>query len=233
MTFVSTAAFAPCCPTLPSNRYKVGRKRNGFPFAFSDGLKVDTSLTAVAGGETAQVFEPVVNIPALGSFVFIAIVFSFLIMRVRQVEEAVERRKRALADLRQVKSNELASGNVAEGTVASALKEYEDALKSEDNLRTILPGVRVVAPNQSAATNEEDVAAARQFLGIDLDESSSASTTRRDEAERTGLSAGSVAVLIVVALSQLALLYMLSFDPMDAFNSFGGAPPGDLPPSSW
>jgi hypothetical protein len=172
----------------------------------------------------------VVNIPALGSFLFIAVVFSFLIARVGAVEEAVERRKAALAELRLVKSRELSSGDTDADTVARALKEYEDAIKSEESLRTLVPGVRVVAPNQPAGSNEEDIAAARQFLGMELEEPSSAA--QKDQ-ERKGLSTGSVAILAVVALSQLALLYMLSFDPMDAYTTLGGPPPTDLPPSSW
>jgi hypothetical protein len=188
-------------------------------------------LAAVVG--SAQVFEPVVNLPALGSFLFIAVVFSSLILRVRAVDQAAERRKAALVDLRRVKSLELSSSDRRPDadTVARALKEYEDALKSEEDLRTLIPGVRVVAPNQPAGSDEQDIAAARQFLGIDLDESSSASRKGAEE-ERKGLSAGAVAILATVALSQLALLYMLSFDPMDVYSSIGPPPP-DLPPTSW
>ena len=162
-----------------------------------------------------------VNIPALGAFLFIATVFSFLILRVRAVEQAVERRKAALRDLRQVKSMELSSSAETRpdaDTVKRALQEYQDALQSEDELRTLIPGVRVVAPNQPAGANQEDVAAARQFLGIDLD------SAPKEQEEKKGLSTGSVAILAVVALSQIALLYMLSFDPMDAYSSFGGPP---------
>lgn len=231
--FLPTASFAPCRPTLPNCRSRRGRRHDELSAVFtaSSGFQQsrNTCLSAVEG---TVVFEPVVNVPALGSFLFISIIFSFLILRVRQVEQAVERRKAALADLRETKSKELSSGNERPNadTVARALKEYEDALKSEENLRTLIPGVRVVAPNQPAGSNEEDVAAAKQFLGIDLAESSS---SQKDE-DRKGLSAGSVAILAVVALSQLALLYMLSFDPMDTFSTLGGAPPADLPPpSSW
>ena len=242
MTF-ATAAFAPCFLTRPPGRTFIGRSRNANHLALLDSTVFQhasnsvkgTALSSVAiAGDSAQVFEPIVNVPALGSFLFIAIVFSFLILRVRQVENAVERRKAALAELRLVKSQELSGGVSDEAAVAKALKEYEDALNSEEDARVIVPGVRVVAPNQPAARNEEDVAAARQFLGIDLsDESSSASASSKKEEERTGLSTGSVAVLAVVALSQIALLYMLSFDPMDTFNTLGGSPPPDLPPSSW
>lgn len=239
MTFVPSVAFASSRPALPYSRCRADKRydRNpgaclSFPaFHPPTNSNVGTTSLCVADGTAEVVFEPVVNIPALGSFLFIAIVFSFLILRVRAVEQAVERRKAALSDLRQVKSAELSSSSAETrpdaDTVKRALQEYQDALKSEDELRTLIPGVRVVAPNQPAGANEEDVAAARQFLGIDLD------SAPKEEEEKKGLSTGSVAILAVVALSQIALLYMLSFDPMETYNSFGGPPPADIPPSSW
>jgi len=220
MMFVPAAAFVPCRPTLTPGGSSVCKRHNGSPGAFAKSPAFQppshTCLSSAVENSSAQVvFEPVVNVPALGSFLFIAIVFSFLIARVRAVEGAVERRKAALAQLRQVKSMELSSGDADTDTVAKALKEYENALQSEEDLRTLIPGVRIVAPNQPAGSNEEDVAAARQFLGIDLEKTSS---IPKDE-ERKGLSAGSVAVLAVVALSQIALLYMLSFDPMETYST--------------
>jgi hypothetical protein len=44
------------------------------------------------------------------------------------------------------------------------LEEYEAALKLEMKLRTVLPGIRVIAPNDSRK-NKEDIAAAQLFLG--------------------------------------------------------------------
>jgi hypothetical protein len=148
-------------------------------------------------------------------------------MRIRAVEEAVERRKAALAQLRVVKSKELSSVGDERpdaSAVAAALREYENALRGEENMRTLFPGVKIVAPNGPAAASAEDVIAAKQFLGIDLE------PARNDDKEETkGLSAGSIALLAVVALSQLALLYMLSFDPMASYGILGG----NTPPSSW
>jgi hypothetical protein len=175
---------------------------------------------------SAPVFEPIVNAPALGSFIVIVVVFSLLQMRIRAVEEAVERRKAALVQLRAVKSKELSSVGDERpdaNAVAAALREYEDALRGEENMRTLLPGVQIVAPNRPAATSAEDVIAAKQFLGIDLDPA-----RNEGKEERMGWSAGSIAVLAVVALSQLALLYMLSFDPMESYGFLGG----NTPPSS-
>ena len=54
-----------------------------------------------------------------------------------------------------------------EQRVKNALNEYEVSLKEELNLCTIIPGVRIVAPND-AARREEDISAAKQFLGLDI-----------------------------------------------------------------
>ena len=239
MTFFPTAAFSPCHLALFRSTHRVGKQYNErhgvFPDSFQPGSRSSTCLLLSSVESSVQVFEPVVNIPALSSFLVIAVIFSSLILRVRSVEQAAERRKAALVDLRRVKSMQLSASSDDDrpdaDKVARALKEYEDALKSEEDLRTLIPGVRVVAPNQSAGSNEQDITAARQFLGIELNESSS--PRENNEEEREGLSAASVAILTVVALSQLALLYMLSFDPMDAYSTPGGLPPLDLPPSSW
>ena len=54
-----------------------------------------------------------------------------------------------------------------EQRVKNALNKYEVSLKEELNLCTIIPGVRIVAPND-AARREEDISAAKQFLGLDI-----------------------------------------------------------------
>ncbi len=95
--------------------------------------------------------------------------------------DASLRRENALAFLREVKSEQLNSSSseskrdeanesdnrMMEQRVQDATKAYETALKEELNLRTIIPGVRIVAPND-AARREEDIAAAKQFLGWDI-----------------------------------------------------------------
>lgn len=226
MAFTRRTSF--CLHSLPRGAL-VGEKVK--PPLFSPPVRPRTSYTRLAAMEEVGgqvVFEPIVNLPALISFLFIAIVFSLLIARVRAVEEAVERRKAALQELRRAKSVELSFGANTDEVVARALQEYEEALKLEEDLRTLSPGVRVVAPNQSLGRSKENIAAARQFLGIDLEEPSS-----EGDEEQKGLSSGSVAILVIVALSQLALLLMLSFDPMESFITLGGSPPDDLPPKSW
>ena len=41
--------------------------------------------------------------------------------------------------------------------------EFKDAMQKELNLRTVLPDMRIVAPN-AAIKREEDTAAAKKFL---------------------------------------------------------------------
>ena len=49
--------------------------------------------------------------------------------------------------------------------LSAALREYETALKLEIKLRNIIPGVRLIAPNNDSTKNQEDIAAAALFLG--------------------------------------------------------------------
>ena len=123
-------------------------------------------------------------------------------------------------------------------------------MEEELSLRTIIPGVRIVAPNDPKRT-EADVAAAKQFLGLDLDadelvesidkkqqkKADLSDTSRnskdnillqsrrrfdgkaenqvsKETEEGDGFSIGAKAVLLVVAITQIALLVFLSFDPM-------------------
>jgi hypothetical protein len=217
-----------------------------------------------------QTFEPVVNVPALAAFVVVTGVFGLLQMRIGRVQEAARRRTAALDQLRRVKSWQLSSGGgdlaaapaaapadssadsnaadaEASALVRAALDEYEAALREELRLRQVVPGVaRIVAPTEGGdpRTAEADLAAARQFLGLDITEagevvpidesdagraskrstaavamegqSSSSSSSSPQEGEGEGMSTGSKAVLLVVAMLQLGLLYLLSFDPMKA-----------------
>jgi hypothetical protein len=162
---------------------------------------------------SAQVFEPVVNVPALGSFLVSVVVFSLLQFRTMKVNEAVERRNEALAQLRSIKARELSStdNRPSPELIQQALKGFEQAIENEESLRTIIPGIRIVAPDPSS---EDEIRAAQQFLGLDLRKTESAVN------EPGGLSAGAIGVLVLVGISQVALLYMLSFDPMKAQDVF-------------
>jgi hypothetical protein len=167
------------------------------------------------------VFEAQVNAPALGAFAVIFVVFGLLQLRTNQVNDAALRRKEALQVLRAIKSQEL-SGTFEEKPSPDAIRKAVDAYKScideEERLRNVVPGVvRIVAPNGPASASEEEVQAAKQFLGIDLTEGGAVvpNMKRSDVSkEDSKMSGGAVAVLAVVGLTQIGLLFLLSFDPM-------------------
>jgi len=138
-----------------------------------------------------------------------------------------------------------ASDRPTEEQVMQAKKEYENALKAELDLRTIVPGVRIVAPNDPKR-DEEERAAAKRFLGWGNDEfgdDPADESSQLDNAgcskqggSNAGLSTSAKAVLAGVASVLIILLWTLSFDPMVAdqvFTSVGGSPPAGMPLSSW
>lgn len=176
-------------------------------------------------------FEPILNVEAASSFVVIGIVFTLLQLRINAVSNAAKRRSLALEELRKAESLQLSASDVGidpsdrptENDVTYAKKEYEDALKEEMNLRTILPGVRIVAPNDPKR-DEEERAAAKRFLGwgsaefgdepgdddMQLEESSNGNDT-----QEKGISNSAKLILFGVGSMLLVLLlWTLSFDPM-------------------
>ena len=169
-----------------------------------------------------QVFEPVLNVPALGTFLFISIVFSLLQIRTSQVEAAVQERKKALAELRQIKSLELTE-EYDTATVQQALEQFEQAVQTEERLRNIIPGVaRIVPPNAANDPAEQEArAAAKQFLGkeydVGMEQRSNNDNSNEDMASSKATSSPvAIIVLALVFLSQLALLIFLGQDPMSA-----------------
>jgi len=160
---------------------------------------------------SAQSFEPQVDTSALSAFAFVFLVFAALQYRINQVNNAAIQRKESLEMLRVMKSKELANdGSTTTAEVKEAALAYKGWIEKEEKLRTLIPGVRVVAPNGPASSSEEEVAAARQFLGIDLKEGVKEKKTQEDG----GMSGVSVAILALLGFTQIALLVVLSFDPM-------------------
>jgi hypothetical protein len=192
------------------------------------------TTTTPAGSNTMVEFEPVLNLPAFGAFLFIAIVFGLLQIRTSQVEAIVQERNRTMANLRALKAQQVSGGgdNPADPVLLqAALDEFERAVQTEERLRNIIPGlVRIVPPSAANDAREQEARrAARQFLGRDYDigkaeskeddlsNSSSQSGSRGGGGEDSvgrGLPSSAVAVLVVVFVSQLALLLFLSQDPM-------------------
>jgi uncharacterized membrane protein YgcG len=218
------------------------------PFLFSVGHSiiasnsalVDFSMTTTmmttttpAGSNTMVEFEPVLNLPAFGAFLFIAIVFGLLQVRTSQVEAIVQERNRTMANLRALKAQQVSGGgdNPADPVLLqAALDEFERAVQTEERLRNIIPGlVRIVPPSAANDAREQEARrAARQFLGRDYDigkaeskeENSSSQSGSRggggggEDSVGRGLPPSAVAVLVIVFVSQLALLLFLSQDPM-------------------
>jgi len=210
-------------------------------------------LSAISSDvEPIQSFEPVVNVPALSSFLLIFVVFSFLQLRIHAIGQAVNRRTDALQQLRNAKSKQLSYAMDAntpekamemERSVNNAMEEYRRSLEEEYNTRTIIPGVRIAAPNRPDS-NDENVAAAKLFLDMDLiaqydgeesklkepsssflvDNTVGQSNSRNammegDESDtdfKKGFSGSAIATMALIVTTQIALLYMLSFDPMQA-----------------
>ena len=183
-----------------------------------------TTTTAVAAATTPpaqyqqQQFEPVLNLPALSIFLLVAVLFVALQWRISAISTAAEARTVALDRLRQLKARQLAAG-AAENEDNSQVQEAEEAYRAAywkvEQLRTVVPGVRVVSPPSQSLNRrvmEENEAAAQQFLGIaPLEQEDNNSD---DNKEKT-LSPLLTAVLAVIALSQIALLVLfVATDPM-------------------
>jgi hypothetical protein len=168
----------------------------------------------------ADSFEPVLNVPALGSFLFIALVFSLLRWRVGAIERAADRRTTALEGFRTIKSQAL-EGKADEEKVQLALEDYKRAVEEVENLRTIIPGVRIAPPPSTASLStersNENAAAARQFLGMELD---TLPQQQSNEEGKQGLTVPLVLLLGLVAASQVGLLFLFLQDPMSSSSSF-------------
>ena len=169
------------------------------------------------------------------------------------MNNAAKRRSSALEELKKAESL-LLSLSATEEEVTLAKNKYESTLREEMDLRTIVPGVRIAAPNDPKG-DEETRAAAKRFLGwgsaefgddpeeeeadfidnisIGLDEING---NVQKNGVIGGLTSGKNFLLVVVASMLIALLWTLSFDPMVAsqiFTTAGGSPPSNMPLTSW
>jgi hypothetical protein len=164
---------------------------------------------------TTTTFEPVLNVPALFVFVLIMGIFVLLQRRVSSIEAAAEDRTLALQQLRTLKAKELSDPSpTTTERVQAALRQYEMAYNRVEELRTILPGVRVIPPPSQSLTQErqrENEAAAKQFLGIEQPQPLEPLAKSTEK----GMSPFLTAVLVLVASAQIALLVLLiTSDPM-------------------
>lgn len=108
-------------------------------------------------------FEPVVDVPALLATMLVLV--GALLLRLRQsaIANAADTREAALDNLRTIKTKELSQAASPE-QVQRAVQTYQAALDEEERLRTLLPGIRLRAPN-NPQKSEQDQQAVRQFLG--------------------------------------------------------------------
>lgn len=169
---------------------------------------------------SATSFEPILNVPAFAVFLLIVSVFAALQWRVTAIEQAAKERNIALKRLRQVKATELSdpTATLTPQNIKDAVSAYQQAYWKVERLRTVIPGIARILPppppSQLIHREDGNAAAALQFLGIEPDiqeqESSAASAV-----EGTFSSALLTGVLIVIALSHLALLLLfVTTDPM-------------------
>ena len=116
--------------------------------------------------------NPLVVDAFLGALAATVIAYVAYNARVEAAEEASEVRELALRDLRTARQGQFTS-NRSQQTTSDAVQEaaetYEEALRKELKLRWISPqlGWRLDFPDDPAS-REEDQAAARQFLGLEI-----------------------------------------------------------------
>jgi hypothetical protein len=187
---------------------------------YSTNIVSHDNLTSSALTSTYDpvVFEPVLNVPALGTFLFVMVIFGLLSIRTNQVEQAVQERNSALKELREAKSKELSGGK--EVNVQQALEQFDKAMEKEESLRTIIPGVRIVPPSNGNKAEEEARVAARQFLDKDV----AIGASKQEEGDGR-LPMAALGVLTLLAASLVVLLVFLSLDPVTSNNvldSVGG-----------
>eukprot|EP00584_Thalassiosira_punctigera_P023053 CAMPEP_0172555392 /NCGR_PEP_ID=MMETSP1067-20121228/58392_1 /TAXON_ID=265564 ORGANISM="Thalassiosira punctigera, Strain Tpunct2005C2" /NCGR_SAMPLE_ID=MMETSP1067 /ASSEMBLY_ACC=CAM_ASM_000444 /LENGTH=277 /DNA_ID=CAMNT_0013343909 /DNA_START=22 /DNA_END=855 /DNA_ORIENTATION=+ len=268
-----TSAFA---SPFPQQRRSITRSRDCRITPIARFVTIDDSLLSPSFAESTssttplassgitpiQEFEPVLNTEAAASFVIIAIVFTLFQLRINAVSSAARRRSSALEALRKTESLQLSASDVGvdpldrptEEQVQRAKNEYERALREEIDLRTIMPGVRIVAPNDPKRDKEE-MAAAKRFLGwgseefgeVDSEdvaignngvrlEGSDGNGSFQKKQSDEGLSNSANFLLLGVASMLIVLLWTLSFDPMVAdqvFTTLGGSSLQNIPLTSW
>lgn len=158
--------------------------------------------------------NPMMNMPEMMTYLLVAALFAALMLRTNQVEDAVKVRNKMQEKVRAMKLQEMASGPISPEQSQRTLQRYEDAVRKEESLRAILPGVRIHLPpsaqNTGAGRNGGDDARviAKQYLGRDFQ----IGAPQRDgtggnrDAEEDGEVKLALGVVAVVALGQVGLL---------------------------
>jgi len=145
---------------------------------------------------------PAFNVPEITSYLLITVAFAALMFRTMQVEDAVQKRQQMQEKVRLWKLKEMGEGKGTPEKTQQTLQLYEDAVRHEENMRTILPGVRISPPSASGPGEENAQAIAKQYLGEEFD-IGLLKRKRGDEGTSASMAVGIVAV---VALSQVGLM---------------------------
>ena len=166
---------------------------------------VDETTTAAT-----TTFEPVLNVPAFITFLFITIIFSVLIIRTNQVEQAVQERNDKLQQLRTLKTKELDNtNNISPVDIQQSLQEYELAVQKEEKLRNIIPGVVRIVPPSAGNIKEEDASIiAKQLLGKDY-EIGIPKQERNTNGTLSPIAIGALVAVGTILVSLLAFLSMM------------------------
>jgi hypothetical protein len=209
---------------------------------------IDPTITTITSSSpsptssitTVPTFEPILNIPALFVFVFIMTMFVSLQYRIHLMNHAAEERNVALQNLRQLKVQQLSNTNsnnnntlVSTSTslqqqINDSLDQYEQSYIKFESLRTILPGVRILAPpsihNNPTIQQEHDVMIQQYIKNATsvllqnteaVSSSSSSSTTTTNNNQVTYIVRNGI--ILFIAMTQiLLLLFLISApDPMN------------------
>lgn len=195
-----------------------------------------------------ETFNPEIDSAALFTFLWITLIFSLLQLRINAIGNAAIEREEALIALRKIKTEQLDSSRAnsikpTQEEILAATTAYSKALEKELKLRTIMAGVKIIAPNDPNRT-DNDISAAKQFLGIDLEEKLDQSYNQNPDTKKnlllrsrrrfdglddignansstqSNLSFGSTSVLLGISIMLIALLFVLSFDPVTGESFF-------------
>lgn len=201
----STRISGPSSQILTKKQQRHVKKRSigihsGHGTSIFMGVDPNPAFDSVASstGDAMVEFEPVLNVPALVTFVLITVIFAALATRTSQVEQSVQERNAALAKLRECKSKELDGDANGTELVERALVRYEQAVRKEERLRNVIPGiVRIVPPSAGNAAEQEAKVIAKQFLGKDFD----IGVPEREKEEGSGRGPVALTVLLVLTVT--------------------------------
>jgi len=175
----------------------------------------------------ATEFSATVDPSASSAVLFVMLVFGALKFRTDSISSAAANRmelakKLKVARIRRI-TGEDGIGTEQVGAYAAAELAYRDALDRESRLRTVLPGIEMMSPRSPV----EDMRKESRELLPDLKSQYREESDRREaedlrptysKAPLGGrhISVFEVLMLSVVGLSQIALLVLFTYDPMES-----------------